>query len=68
MVSVAVDPQIGTTAAAEQQSPCATADENYTCSACGSTWAYQTVRNTGRCPACGDGLRRTEDPARQPTD
>lgn len=48
---------------AEQQSRSATADERYTCSACASTWAYQTVRNTGRCPACGGGLRRTDDPA-----
>jgi hypothetical protein len=46
----------------EQRSCDATTNEDYTCSACGSTWSYRTVRNTGRCPACGDGLRRTEAP------
>jgi rRNA maturation endonuclease Nob1 len=36
-------------------------DPGYTCSMCGSTWPYQAVRNTGRCPACGSGLLRDRD-------
>jgi rubrerythrin len=32
----------------------------YTCTTCGSTWSYQAVRNTGRCPACGCGLSRAD--------
>lgn len=37
------------------------ADPGYTCSLCGSSWPYQAVRNTGRCPACGSGLLRDGD-------
>jgi DNA-directed RNA polymerase subunit RPC12/RpoP len=36
-------------------------DPAYTCSACGSLWHYQQVRNTGRCPTCGSGLLRDGD-------
>jgi hypothetical protein len=52
-----------TATTAEEHSCDATTDEIYTCSACASTWSYRTVRNTGRCPACGDGLRRSNHPA-----
>jgi DNA-directed RNA polymerase subunit RPC12/RpoP len=47
-----------------EQHPCLVTSETiYICSRCAITWAYQAVRNTGRCPACGDGLRRFEDPS-----
>jgi DNA-directed RNA polymerase subunit RPC12/RpoP len=36
-------------------------DPAYACSACGSRWHYQQVRNTGRCPTCGSGLLRDAD-------
>ena len=47
----------------EQPPRVVTNEEIYICSRCASTWAYEAVRNTGCCPACGDGLRRFEDPS-----
>ena len=49
----------GGTASAEQASELD--EETYICSACASRWPYPTVRNTGRCPACGEGLLRGEE-------
>jgi hypothetical protein len=57
---------VGTTptaTAAQQHASGVTTGETYACSACASMWSYQTVRNTGRCPACGNGLQRFVDPA-----
>ncbi len=41
----------------------ATATDHRDPKVAGSTWSYRTVRNTGRCPACGNGLRRSDDAA-----
>jgi len=41
--------------------PRGTIDVSYVCSVCGSPWSFQQVRNTGRCPSCGSGLRRAND-------
>jgi transcription initiation factor IIE alpha subunit len=47
-------------AEAAQEPPASVApEETYTCSMCTTSWSYQAVRNTGRCPACGGGLRRS---------
>lgn len=35
------------------------AERIYVCLGCDGRWQYAEIRNTARCPACGDGLART---------
>jgi len=46
---------------ARASAPLAAVETSYVCSVCASPWPYQAVRNTGRCPACGSGLRRAAE-------
>ena len=52
------DAEIAVRALTQEPVAARSGDPGYTCSLCGSSWPYQAVRNTGRCPACGSGLLR----------
>jgi len=45
-----------------QTTAAATENISYLCSQCEGSWTYQVVHHTGRCPAYGSGLQRTDTP------
>ena len=60
-MTLPIDAQANADKPAQTTTP-ATEDISYLCSQCEGDLTYQVVHHTGRCPACGSGLRRTDTP------